>query len=143
MAAGTQIRPLIEQQSALHAHITGIKLSRNRGHQNALLAGLFPADGDAVISIDADLQDDLAAIEQMLDAQFLAAWTLCMGCASDATPDTRFKRVSAEAYYRLLAGMGVEIVFNHATTACSADVPSKPSYRRRKATFSCAASSRS
>ena len=104
---------LIEQQSALHAHITGIKLSRNRGHQNALLAGLFLADGDAVISIDADLQDDLAAIEQMLDAH-LGGADIVYGVRKRRDTDTRFKRVSAEAYYRLLAGMGVQIVFNHA-----------------------------
>jgi len=60
--------PVIEALAGTHAFVRGIKLSRNRGHQNALLAGLFAADGDVVISVDADLQDDLDAIEAMVDA---------------------------------------------------------------------------
>lgn len=105
---------LIEDYAAAgDGRIRGIKLSRNRGHQYALLAGLFHADGDAVISVDADLQDDLEAIVQMVDAH-RAGMDVVYGVRRRRTTDTYFKRASAEAYYRLLAWMGVEIVFNHA-----------------------------
>jgi polyisoprenyl-phosphate glycosyltransferase len=91
----------------------GIKLSRNRGHQNALLAGLFAADGDITVSIDADLQDDLNAIEKMIDAHAKGA-DIVYGVRRGRAADTMFKRVSAESYYWLLARFGVEVVFNHA-----------------------------
>jgi glycosyltransferase involved in cell wall biosynthesis len=104
---------LIEDLSAKHGQIHGIKLSRNRGHQNALLAGLFHAAGDAVISVDADLQDDLSAIEAMVDA-YDAGAEIVYGVRKDRQTDTLFKRFSAEAYYKLLDAMGVEVVFNHA-----------------------------
>jgi len=104
---------LIEEFSAQSKWIRGIKLSRNRGHQNALLAGLFHADGDAMVSVDADLQDDLEAIAQMVDAH-LAGMDVVYGVRRRRETDTFFKRASAEGYYKLLARMGVEIVFNHA-----------------------------
>jgi glycosyltransferase involved in cell wall biosynthesis len=104
---------IIERLAAAHPTIRGIKLSRNRGHQNALLAGLYSATGDIVISIDADLQDDLAAIEHMVDAHRAGA-DVVYGVRIQRDSDTIFKRLSAECYYRLLAFMGVEIVFNHA-----------------------------
>lgn len=104
---------LIEECSAQSKWIRGIKLSRNRGHQNALLAGLFHADGDAMVSVDADLQDDLEAIAQMVDAH-LAGMDVVYGVRRRRETDTLFKRATAEGYYRLLARMGVEIVFNHA-----------------------------
>lgn len=104
---------LIEQYSARHPEIRGIKLSRNRGHQNALLAGLLAAPGDIVVSVDADLQDDLNAIVEMVDAHASGA-DIVYGVRKRRDTDTFFKRFSAEAYYRLLAGMGVDIVFNHA-----------------------------
>jgi len=104
---------LIEEFSAQSKWIRGIKLSRNRGHQNALLAGLFHADGDAMVSVDADLQDDLEAIAQMVDAH-LAGMDVVYGVRRRRETDTVFKRASAEGYYKLLARMGVEIVFNHA-----------------------------
>ncbi len=104
---------LIESCAASQNYVRGVKLSRNRGHQNALLAGLFHADGDAVISVDADLQDDLEAIVQMVDAH-LAGMDVVYGVRRRRDTDTFFKRLTAEGYYRLLARMGVEIVFNHA-----------------------------
>jgi glycosyltransferase involved in cell wall biosynthesis len=93
--------------------VVGIKLSRNCGHQNALLAGLHSAVGDAVISVDADLQDDLGAIELMLD-QHLAGVHVVYGVRKRRDTDTRFKRFTAAAFYRLIAVMGAETVFNHA-----------------------------
>ena len=104
---------LIEQSSRTNSLIRGLKLSRNRGHQAALVAGLFAADGDAVISIDADLQDDLAAIEAMVN-QYIKGVEIVYGVRKRRDTDTFFKRASAEGYYRLLAALGVEIVFNHA-----------------------------
>ena len=91
----------------------GIKLSANRGHQTALLAGLFGATGDAVVSIDADLQDDLSAIERMVDA-YRAGKDVVYGVRGDRGPPTRFKRGTADFYYRILAMLGVKIVHNHA-----------------------------
>lgn len=94
-------------------HIAGIKLSRNRGHQNALLAGLLQAPGDALISVDADLQDDLGVIPKMVEA-FIRGDDVVFGTRSARTSDTFFKRFTAEGYYKLLAAMRVEVVFNHA-----------------------------
>ena len=91
----------------------GVKLSRNRGHQIALLAGLMTAPGDAIISVDADLQDDLGVIPKMVDA-FVKGSDIVYGVRSARTTDTAFKRATAEGYYKLLARLGVEIVFNHA-----------------------------
>jgi polyisoprenyl-phosphate glycosyltransferase len=95
------------------ALFVGIKLSRNRGHQNALLAGLLSADGDAVISIDADLQNDLSVIEQMIETH-QAGYEIVYGVRKARDTDTWFKRWSALRYYRLLRKVGVEIVPNHA-----------------------------
>jgi glycosyltransferase involved in cell wall biosynthesis len=91
----------------------GVKLSRNRGHQNALMAGLVSAEGDVVISVDADLQDDPAAIGLMVDAYRDGA-EVVFGVRSERHTDTAFKRHTAQAYYRLLSILGVEIVHNHA-----------------------------
>lgn len=96
-----------------HAIIRGLKLSRNRGHQIALVAGLMSSDGDIVISADADLQDDLDAIEKMIDAHADGA-DIVYGVRSARTTDTFFKRFTAEGYYWLLDKLGVDIVFNHA-----------------------------
>lgn len=91
----------------------GIKLSRNRGHQIALFAGLMLAKGDVLISIDADLQDDLNVIPKML-TEFKAGNDIVYGVRSERQADTLFKRVSAQGYYRLLKRLGVEVIFNHA-----------------------------
>ena len=91
----------------------GIRLSRNCGHQNALLAGLESAKGDAVVTIDADLQDDLSVIEKMVGL-CIGGSDIVYGVRASRATDTRFKRMSAELYYALLARMGVNVVFNHA-----------------------------
>jgi glycosyltransferase involved in cell wall biosynthesis len=95
------------------SRIRGIKLSANRGHQTALLAGLCAATGDAVVSVDADLQDDLGAIERMLDA-YHGGKDVVYGVRASRSVDTSFKRGSADIYYRVLAMFGVDIVHNHA-----------------------------
>jgi glycosyltransferase involved in cell wall biosynthesis len=95
------------------ANVAGIKLSRNCGHQNALLAGIFSSRGDAVVSIDADLQDDITIIEEMAD-RFLSGIDVVFGVRKKRPSDTRFKRLTAEAFYRLMKILGVELVFNHA-----------------------------
>ena len=104
---------IIESLARENPSIGGIKLSRNRGHQNALLAGLLAAKGDVVISVDADLQDDLSAIEAMVDAHESGS-DIVYGVRKSRAADTSFKRFTAEGYYRLLRLMGVEVVFNHA-----------------------------
>lgn len=104
---------LIETLSEQYPPIHGIKLSRNRGHQNALLAGLFTAQGDAIVSIDADLQDDVDVIEVMVD-NFHQGSEIVLGVRKERKTDTPFKRVTAEGFYKLMHAMGVEIVFNHA-----------------------------
>lgn len=104
---------LIEQAAKEDASIHGIKLARNRGHQNALIAGLLNVDGDAVISVDADLQDDLNAIRNMI-REYAAGAQIVYGIRSARDTDTWFKRWSAESFYRLMRLVGVDIVFNHA-----------------------------
>ena len=95
--------------------VAGLKLSRNRGHQNALLAGLLTAKdyADAVISIDADLQDDPAVIEGFLD-KYYDGCDVVYGVRSDRSSDSAFKRGTAKAYYKLLRRMGVEVLPEHA-----------------------------
>lgn len=104
---------MIEEMSATQPRIRGLKLSRNRGHQNALLCGLMNAEGDALISADADLQDDLGAIEEMVDAHAKGS-DIVYGVRKRRVTDTFFKRFTAEGYYWLLARFGVQVVFNHA-----------------------------
>lgn len=104
---------LIQSWSKDAARVTGIKLSRNCGHQNAVLAGLLTAGGDAIISIDADLQDDISAIERMV-REHAKGSEIVYGVRKRREKDTFLKRVTAEGYYKLLQRFGVEIVFNHA-----------------------------
>jgi glycosyltransferase involved in cell wall biosynthesis len=104
---------IIERLSAGDAHIHGIKLSRNFGQQNAILAGLLTAPGDVLISLDADLQDDAAAIGEMIRA-YAGGAEIVYGIRRSRQQDSFFKRATAEGYYRLLQIMGVELVFNHA-----------------------------
>jgi polyisoprenyl-phosphate glycosyltransferase len=104
---------LIEKLCATEPLFGGIKLSRNRGHQNALLAGLFTVDGDAVISIDADLQDDVEAIEPMID-HFLQGSDVVYGVRDQRAQDTPFKRGTALAFYRLMRALGTDTIRNHA-----------------------------
>jgi glycosyltransferase involved in cell wall biosynthesis len=105
--------PMIERFAEQYAFIRGIKLSRNHGHQNALLAGLLSAQGDAIISLDADLQDDLRVIETMLDHYRRGAHVV-YGVRRSRHTDSFFKRFTAQSYYKLLAWMGVSTVYNHA-----------------------------
>lgn len=95
--------------------VSGLNLSRNRGHQNAVLAGLMYAKDhcDAAISMDADLQDDIDAIDKMVD-KFRDGKDVVYGVRSSRKKDSLFKRFTAEAFYKLMTWMGVEIVFNHA-----------------------------
>ena len=104
---------LIERLAAEDARIHGLKLSRNFGQQSAILAGLLTSPGDALITIDADLQDDVAAIKEMVDAYARGA-EVGYGVRRSRQKDSFFKRATAEGYYRLLQKMGVELIFNHA-----------------------------
>lgn len=94
---------------------SGVNLSRNRGHQNALLAGLMCCKdrADMLISMDADLQDDIDAMDAMVD-KYLAGCDIVYGVRSKRAKDTFFKRFTAEAFYRLMNSLGANTVFNHA-----------------------------
>ena len=106
---------LIEGLHATHDLFSGLKLSRNRGHQNALLAGLlYAADhADAIGSMDADLQDDIDALDEMLE-RFSEGYEVIYGVRNDRSSDSAFKRGTAQAFYKLQARMGMESVYNHA-----------------------------
>lgn len=94
---------------------TGINLSRNRGHQNALLGGLMTVkdEADITISMDADLQDDINAVDEMVD-KYHAGCDIVYGVRSKRKTDTFFKRFTAESFYRVMDKMGAKTVFNHA-----------------------------
>ena len=98
-----------------HEMVSGVNLSRNRGHQNAVLAGLMYAKEycDAAITMDADLQDDINAINEMVD-KFREGMDVVYGVRSSRRTDTFFKKFTAEGFYRLMKWMGVDIIFNHA-----------------------------
>jgi glycosyltransferase involved in cell wall biosynthesis len=107
---------LIQESSKNHPNISGIKLSQNKGHQNALIAGLqesLSANADMVISIDADLQDDTEVIEQMID-HYLQGTEIVYGVREERSQDTFFKRISANLFYKLMTRMGVPHIENHA-----------------------------
>lgn len=106
---------IIEQLNLENEYFTGISLSRNRGHQNALLAGLMTAKekADMVISMDADLQDDINAVDEMID-KYYDGCDVVYGVRSKRKKDTFFKRFTAEAFYRIMNKLGAETVFNHA-----------------------------
>ena len=94
---------------------SGVKLSRNKGHQNALLAGLMTAKekADMAISLDADLQDDVDVIDKMVE-KYYEGNDVVYGVRSARETDTFFKKFTAEGFYKIMQAMGVEIVFNHA-----------------------------
>jgi len=94
---------------------SGVDLTRNRGHQNALLAGLMTAKEkcDMAISMDADLQDDVDAVDQMVE-EYYAGCDIVYGVRSSRKKDTFFKRFTAEGFYRVMNALGAETVFNHA-----------------------------
>lgn len=106
---------IISQLHQKDSRFQGVKLSRNRGHQNALLAGLMTARSfcDAAISLDADLQDDINAMDAMLQ-KFQDGCDIVYGVRSDRETDTIFKRCTAQGYYKFMSGMGGELVYNHA-----------------------------
>ncbi|HEV7138435.1 MAG TPA: glycosyltransferase family 2 protein [Steroidobacteraceae bacterium] len=104
---------LIEELSRQDGRIGGIKLSRNRGHQNALLAGLFTTEGDVLVSVDADLQDDVEIIEDMLKQHAQGAHVV-YGVRDDRSSDGMLKRASALTFYRMIRTLGVDAVYNHA-----------------------------
>ena len=106
---------LIRQYHEENPMIQGINLSRNKGHQNALLAGLMIVKEycDMAISMDADLQDDVDAIDQFVE-KYYEGCEVVYGVRSERKTDSFFKRASAQSFYKLMLHMGVEIVYNHA-----------------------------
>lgn len=110
-----QTWPLIAKFHGEYDCVCGLNLSRNRGHQNAVLAGLMYAKEhcDAAISIDADLQDDINAIDEMVE-KFCDGMDVVYGVRSSRKKDTFFKKFTAEGFYKIMLWMGVDIVFNHA-----------------------------
>ena len=106
------IRELHEKEPEF---FSGVNLSRNRGHQNALLAGLLTAvnSADMIISMDADLQDDVNAVDEMVD-RYHEGYEVVYGVRSKRETDTFFKRFTAEGFYKVMKALGVDIVFNHA-----------------------------
>ncbi len=106
---------LIEQLHEEDPLFSGINLSRNRGHQNALLAGLMTVReyADMAISMDADLQDDIEACDAMID-KYYAGCDIVYGVRSARTTDTWFKRTTAEGFYKVMDKFGAKVVYNHA-----------------------------
>ena len=106
---------IIEKLNKEDNIFSGIKLSRNRGHQNALLAGLMTVKDhcDAVISLDADLQDDINVIDKFIE-KFYEGCDVVYGVRSERKTDTIFKRTTAQAFYKMMKTLGVDIVYNHA-----------------------------
>lgn len=106
---------LITQLYEQHECFCGLKLSRNRGHQNALLAGLMSAKEhcDCAISLDADLQDDIEVLDEFVK-HFNAGCDVVYGVRQKRDKDSFFKRFTATSFYRLMSGMGVQTVYNHA-----------------------------
>ena len=108
--------PIISQLHEQEPDIfSGVNLSRNRGHQNALLAGLLTAVNyaDMIVSMDADLQDDINAVDAMVD-HYHEGYEVVYGVRSKRDTDTFFKRFTAEGFYKVMKALGVDIVFNHA-----------------------------
>ena len=106
---------LISSYAEKDPHYIGISQSRTRGHQSTVLAGLMEAKDrcDITISIDCDGQDDISAMDQMVD-EYLGGCEIVYGVRSNRDSDTWFKRTTAQGFYRLLSRMGVESVYNHA-----------------------------
>lgn len=106
---------IIESLHEMDPKFVGIKLSRNRGHQNALLGGLSTIvdDCDMIVTIDADVQDDVNAIDKMVD-DFNNGSDIVYGVRASRDTDTFFKRTTAQGFYKFMSSMGVETVYNHA-----------------------------
>lgn len=106
---------LIKKHHKEDERISGLNLSRNRGHQNALLAGMFAAAdfADFIITMDADLQDDIEALKNMI-LEYQKGYDIVYGVRSSRATDSMFKRVSAKLFYRTVQKFGGEIIYNHA-----------------------------
>ena len=106
---------IIEKMYQEKPYVLGIKSSRNRGHQNTLLEGLMTVkdDCDAVVSMDADLQDDIEVLDQFVE-KYNSGCDIVYGVRSARKTDTWFKRTTAEGFYKMMNAMGVNIVYNHA-----------------------------
>lgn len=106
---------IIRAYTERSALFSGINLAHNEGHQNALLAGLMTVlpYADVTISMDADLQDDINAVDAMLE-KYAAGVNIVYGVRADRSSDTFFKRFTAESFYRAMRALGADIVFNHA-----------------------------
>lgn len=108
--------PLIEEMAAAHDTVMGLKLAHNVGHQQALWAGLewaAESEFDATVSIDADLQDDIRSIEEMVD-RFAEGFDVVYGVRKERKTDTFFKKHTAQLFYKLMQMMGGDVVYNHA-----------------------------
>ena len=107
---------LIKAISTQNSLISGVKLSRNRGHQNALLGGLMTVKDlcDATISLDADLQDDIEVIDQFIEKFLDEGCDVVYGVRNDRTTDTGFKRHTAQIFYKIMNKLGADVVYNHA-----------------------------
>ncbi|GER71250.1 putative glycosyltransferase YkoT [Weizmannia acidilactici] len=110
-----QTWPIIEEMTKKNRLVKGLKLSRNFGHQKALLAGLEAAkeEADCVISIDADLQDDVSVMREFL-LKYREGCDIVYGVRKSREKDTVFKRATAQGYYRMMKKLGVDLVYNHA-----------------------------
>ncbi|MBP3325363.1 MAG: glycosyltransferase [Coprococcus sp.] len=106
---------IIEELYSSNKYVTGISLSRNRGHQNALLAGLFEAAkySDMVVSMDADLQDDIEVLDDFVK-KYYEGCQIVYGVRKNRKKDSFFKRTTALAFYKMMNMLGVELVYNHA-----------------------------
>lgn len=106
---------IIKDLASSSEHFIGLKQSRNRGHQNAVYAGLMESRqwADITISIDCDGQDDINAMDDMIDA-YLSGVEIVYGVRSDRTSDSQFKKLTAQAFYKFMEILGVESVYNHA-----------------------------
>ena len=107
--------PIIQQLHETNPLVWGINLSRNKGHQNALLAGLMTVKeyADMAISLDADLQDDINAIDQFVE-KYYEGYDVVYGVRSSREKDTFFKKFTAQGFYKLMKVLGVDIIYNHA-----------------------------
>ncbi|GAD14648.1 glycosyl transferase family protein [Geobacillus kaustophilus GBlys] len=106
---------LIEEESERNPFVSGVKLARNVGHQRALLAGLetVRAYADCAVSIDADLQDDVEAIREFVQ-KYREGYDIVYGVRRSRKTDTWFKRTTAQAFYRFMRAIGIELIYNHA-----------------------------
>ena len=113
--SGDETWSIIKELHRRSPHFSGICLTRNRGHQNALMAGMMECRkrADLMISMDADLQDDIDAVDRMVE-EYQKGHDIVYGVRSSRKTDTFFKRFTAEGFYKVMKALGVELVFNHA-----------------------------